>query len=276
MTSKKKTSLAKGIKLDTESRAAGLLWYLLPPSFRRKVSRELSLTEIEKLNQSYTDYRKSSRPSRIRTEQFLRNNMSPRFPAFLFIYGFGLLIITILLLIVHSLLNYNYNINTRIILFTPLFLGIMAPVLMAALPAYRIRMLFRFTIDPAQLPMLFLAFMGTVWMIAFIRISEKPAFYTPLDSFSLGVLFLGAISAPLLEETFFRELLPGMFGRSPYWIGHLLSAILFSAGHLPSGWEMAFYYILSGLFLSMARIFSGRLIYPVMIHSAANGIMVFM
>ncbi|PKL29947.1 MAG: CPBP family intramembrane metalloprotease domain-containing protein, partial [Spirochaetae bacterium HGW-Spirochaetae-10] len=85
-----------------------------------------------------------------------------------------------------------------------------------------------------------------------------------------SILSLGALLAPLLEEIFFRELLPGSVGRSPHFAGHLGSAVLFAVLHLPvDGWQFL-YYLMAAATLSLLRILSGNLLWPIAVHSAAN------
>ncbi len=255
---------------------AGILWKLLPRSLRQNAAIHLSLRELESLNQAWKDHRFRSQKERIETERTLQKSLHPRYPVFLVLYGIALAAAGFLLFLIHFIRFPHFSWDLRMGIFSPLLLGMAAPLLAAVLPAWRLRILFRFRTGMESLIYLLPGFLGTLWIIAFIRMTEPSVILWKPDGFSLFVLFLGAISAPLLEEIFFRELIPGLFGKSPHWLGHIISALLFSAAHIPSGAEMSVYYFLSGLLLSVIRIGTGRLAYPFLLHSIANGIMVFL
>ena len=82
--------------------------------------------------------------------------------------------------------------------------------------------------------------------------------------------------APLLEEIFFREMVPASFGSAPHLAGHLLSAVLFGAAHLPAGETMGLLYFVAALLLSTLRISSDGLLLPFLVHASANGVTLFL
>ena len=158
---------------------------------------------------------------------------------------------------------------TRVSIFVPLLLGCLAPLSLYLVPRLRLGSLLRFSLTTEAAIAVFLCFLGLVWMLYFIG-EGQAAFGRRPGGITFLVLCLGAITAPLLEEAFFRELIPSMFGRPPHIAGHGAAAVLFALAHVPSTSGMFGEYVVAGLFLATARIYSGGIVYPFLIHAAAN------
>lgn len=245
---------------------SALLWRLLPAKFRRETARYLRLQEIQALNQAFDSYKNKNQKDRRRVEEALRLDISRErrgLPA----------IITLILLGLGILLWFIYPAklpeHTRLALFAPLLLGALSPIALYFLPPHRLRSLFRLPTTPES----FLIFVGVtlalIWLVSLIGMEEFTGVIHQ-DHLTLAILLLGAGLAPLLEEILFRELLPGLAGKSPHFVGHCASVLLFALAHFPSGGTMLFYYILSGGFLSVLRIQTGGLLLPLAAHSIAN------
>lgn len=245
------------------------MWRLLPKAFRARVSRQLELRELEALNDSFVTYRKGDRAHRQRVElAVLRATRSVHSSIPVLVSAVGGLL-AVLLLAYHIVSIPNMGAATRLTVFVPLLLGVLSPLSLHLLGAVRSRELFRWQLSAESAAVVFACFMGLLWTLYFIGESGIGMGRRP-TGLTLLALTLGAISAPLLEEVFFRELIPTMFGRHPHYLGHLVGSVLFALAHVPSDFVMLLEYVLAGLFLSVARSQSGGLLYPFMIHSAAN------
>ena len=249
---------------------AGLLWFLFPKAGRRKIAPELNEDELTALNRHFSSYKRRARAERLQVEKQLQKDIasaSPLLPATLF----GVFLTTFLLLFVgHFFRSPGMGLVTRIYLFLPFLMGVFSPLTLYFLSGLRRRILFQTEISFQTATFTLFAFLGLLWLLFFIGAEEGIFGGRPGDGFALFILCAGAATAPLMEEIFFRELIPDMFGRPPHYAGHLISAALFAVAHVPSGADMFFLYTLSGLFLSVVRLESGGLLYPLMVHIAAN------
>ncbi|MBL8021979.1 MAG: CPBP family intramembrane metalloprotease [Leptospirales bacterium] len=245
---------------------SALLWRLLPAKVRREIARYLRLQELQDLNTAFDSYKKKNQTDRRRIEEALRRDISRErrgLPALL----------SILLLVSGTVLWVIYPTrlpeHTRLVLFAPLLLGALSPLALYFLPPHRIRALFHLPDRPES----FLVFVGAtlalIWLVSLIGMEDFSGVIHQ-DRLTLFILVLGAGLAPLLEEVLFRELLPGLAGKSPHFIGHCASVLLFALAHFPSSGTMLAYYILSGGFLSLLRIQTGGLLLPLAAHSIAN------
>jgi membrane protease YdiL (CAAX protease family) len=252
---------------------AGLLFHLLDRKARKSSLERLSPDERRKLLEGYRSYQKRSRAERASVEMsVLRSLRRPAWPLNLFV---GALILFAALLAAHFSLFPDFSNRARINLFTPLLIGAFGPLFAHTLPGYRLRLLFRLPADPTEWIAGFVTLIALLWTLAYIRIEgvSSPLRAAPL---TMSIFLIGAITAPLLEEIFFREMIPASFGSAPHLAGHLLSAVLFGIAHLPAGETMGLFYFVAALLLSTLRISSGGLLLPVLVHAIANGVTLFL
>ncbi len=254
--------------LPVKRERAGLLWRLLPQSFRARTSAHLDREELEALNKAFRSYRARA-PERRRMVELsllaaLRATGSlPQIAAgFLGVAG-------LLLFLLHLLSIPAMDPLTRLTLFIPVLLGAMAPISLLLLPGYRLRALFGAALSPEAAITVGLAFLGLLWTLYFVAM-DHASFGRRPAGVSLFVLCWGALTAPLVEEVLFREVVPIQVGSEPYLAGHLVGAGLFSLAHVPADWGQFGLYAVAGLFLSAVRIHTGGLLYPVIIHCAVN------
>lgn len=177
------------------------------------------------------------------------------------------------LFLIHTVFYPKIPISIRFGIFNALALGSLSPLGLYLLPAWKLRSVF--VLRPAWefFAGSFAVYLCLIWLLTGInQMMPTSGFRFRFDAFSSLLLLLGALSAPLLEEVLFRELLPSLFGKEPYFVGHLMGSILFAASHLPSSLEMFFYYVLAGGLLAVLRIQSGGLAYGLATHALANGV----
>lgn len=245
---------------------AGLLWKLLPKLARLSVSKYLGLEDMQTLNQSYMEYRELSVRERRALEIALLRATS-RNQNVLPLLFFGILsVLSLGLFLIFQAFSHTKSDIAGV--FAPLFLATLGPLALYMIPKYKLSNLFGFP-NMGSLVFAFFASLGLLWTLLFIN-SNDPAIGQRPDRITLLILAFGASLAPILEEICFREIIPSWFGREPHYIGHLISAILFSVSHLPRD-PMGFgLYAIAGAFLSGVRLQSGGLILPIVVHGLAN------
>lgn len=244
---------------------AGLLWLLLGAE-RRTIATRLSSDELLELAEGGRAYKAASSRDKAKAlhtvRRVLANEREHSWPAAL---SAGLFVLAAALFVAHAVLRPEQPFLYLLSLFGPLLIGCISPLMLYLLPAYRRVGLF----SPSGFLYAPPAFVALLWLLFLINTSSDIPI-ARLPFFELSILSLGALLAPLLEEIFFRELLPGSVGRSPHFAGHLGSAVLFAVLHLPvDGWQFL-YYLMAAATLSLLRILSGNLLWPIAVHSAAN------
>ncbi len=256
---------------DLKAEQAGLLWYLLPGSYRRKVAKLLSLKELDELNRGYQAYKKLPPARRALVEEEVGRDTRFGFTALPLTFFFILGVVFIVFFVSHLTTIPNMDIQTRFYVFTPLLLGVFAPLTLYLMPRWRIRALFRFEISSEAMITTFVGLLLLVWLLFFIN-DATPSGYRGggPKGITLLIICLGAGIAPLLEEVLFREFIPAMFDRPPHYIGHAVAAVLFSVAHVPNTFLIFFLYTLTGLVFAVVRVRTGGLLYPLIIHSLAN------
>jgi len=261
-------------KRELRGIGAGLLFHLLPSSARKKIGSHLVKAERERLDAGFDRYRALSRPARVGMERWLLGQFRrPVWPVYLF--GIGL-VAFVAVFSIHTAMFPQLLFFRRAELFSPLMSGLFSFLFLLLLAPHRLRILFRLPLRFEEWGLTLLVFIGLIWIIASIRL-EETLFTLRIDRFSTVILFTGVVTAPLLEEIFFREMLPSVFGPPDSLIpGHLISALLFGLAHLPTGGTMALLYGMAALLLSTLRINTGRLSFPYLAHAAANGVTLFL
>ncbi|MCE9597010.1 MAG: CPBP family intramembrane metalloprotease [Spirochaetia bacterium] len=245
---------------------SALLWRLLPGKFRREIARYLRLADLQELNAAFDSYKKKSQSDRRLIEEALSREISRErraLPALL----------SILACMIGVLLWFIYPDrlpeHTRLALFAPMLLGGLAPLALYFVPPHRLRALFRLPDQGESFVVFVCVTLALIWLISLIGMEDFIGVIHQ-DRLTLLILLLGAGLAPLLEEILFRELLPGLVGRSPYFAGHAASVLVFALAHFPSSGSMLCYYVLAGGFLSVLRIQTGGLLLPLAAHAIAN------
>jgi membrane protease YdiL (CAAX protease family) len=247
---------------------AGLYWAILGKTARRSVAEKLSSAELQQLNAGLNAYRQMKPAARkelqIELLRFSRSQHGALWSAislccllaWLAIFGY------------HST-QYELPALLRLDLFMPLLLAALSPLSIYFIPVYRLKSIFSLRITAINLAITGSCALALVWTLAFIGMEEKaPAM--PLRGWHFMIVFAGAIFAPLLEEVFFRELLPGLVGSDPHFAGHFLAAVLFALAHFPSSTLMFLLYFMAAAFLSLIRLGTGSLGATVAAHSLAN------
>lgn len=255
------------MKLKNNRARAALLFRLLPAETRNGILPHLDSEEKTALNRGFAEYKKKNKSERMQIEYSLLHSIRP-LQAPLWFFSVFMILFTVLLLI-HSALKPGISFSNRADLFSPLFLGAFAPLSAYFIPAFRFRYLFRMEFSFEKFTLVFVTFFILIWLIIYIRLEEKD-FAVHKDALTFLILGLAALSAPFLEEIFFREMLPSLFGRPPYYAGHFISALLFGAAHFPLSPYMAVLYFLSALFLSALRLNTDSLLMPWIAHACAN------
>ena len=247
---------------------AGLLWLLLKGQ-RSRVASYLSNDEISSLNKGASSFLAASKSVQLQATRSLQKALMPagRGPLWVLTavlltltgFGFGLYIA------IHS----HRSFLDAIVLFGPLFIGCASPASFELIARYRLPVLFSW--QSFQVGFLYAVpgFVSLVWLLFLIN-TETQLPYSRLPVFEMSVLVAGAMLAPVLEEVVFRELIPTAVGVSPHFLGHLCAALLFTVLHLPASVDQFVYYFLAASTLSLLRILSGGLIWPIVVHSLAN------
>ena len=275
----KETSAANASKPITESnRLAGLFWRLIKREQRQTIANKLTGQELNRLNQAFDDWRKGSAQLRRQTSLTLHALLKadhPGWPAMLALGGFA---ICVLSFIVHSQLVPGMDAGLQIQLFGTLLMGVLAPLMFYFLSRPRRRLLMRPAFRLDWIALSFLVYLAGLWLMFHINVLDGNTRRLVGNPFSLVILFIAVATAPLLEELIFRELLPSLIGRDPYFIGQAISALVFAALHMtgtggltPENRALMFllYFIVSGLFAAL-RITTGSLLYGFIVHACIN------
>ncbi|MEQ8350335.1 MAG: type II CAAX endopeptidase family protein [Leptospiraceae bacterium] len=247
---------------------AALFWRMTQhlPALRRLLSSE----EKESLNDHYQEYKKEDSRMRKdvtgRLQQFL-DQKRPVYPA---LAGIGGMILWMILLIYHGL-EYPEKKLLRFYIFQPLLLAALAPFSIYLLSNLERKLYFRLDLRPSSLLHSILAFTALTMLLASINQDGLPR-GPSMDGFHLTLWICGIAVAPLFEEIAFRQWLPSRFGQDPHWLGHAISATVFTAAHIPTTLdpELALYYWLSGITLSALRIQTDSLLWTFLVHAVAN------
>lgn len=251
--------------------SAALLWRIV----RHLPELRNLLTDKERriLDESYEEYSKTSAEHKKLTSRVLKAILSSRRPHHAAFAGITAMVAWMALLIYHGQ-SFPQQELLRFYIFQPLLLAALAPFSIYFLDNLERKLYFRLDARPSSLFHAILAYTALTMLLASIN-ADLP--YTGrMDDFHLSLLVLGVAGAPLFEEIAFRQWLPSRMGRDPHWAGHALSALIFTALHIPTTLdpELALYYYLCGATLSLLRIQTDSLLWPYLAHAAANVSMV--
>jgi membrane protease YdiL (CAAX protease family) len=270
----KRASLIRGSGNRINKMAAGLSWILLEKSFRRKVALFLGTGDLEALNKEFRNYKNSSGSEKHLVNRKLLKDLRVSHGGLPFQLVLISAVIVGAVFMLHRLVAPSFPDYLRLRLFTPMILGALSFLTFYMVPPYRLYPLFRPSLERAEIIALPVTFIGLLWTLTYIQFETDPSRVYHPRGMELLILLAGAVWAPLLEEILFREVIPSMFGGADQLIGHVPSMILFSLAHLPSTWDEALLYFIAGTFLSMLRYLTGGLFYPLLVHAAANAVMV--
>jgi membrane protease YdiL (CAAX protease family) len=248
---------------------AGLLWLLIGRE-RRTVAHQLLTDELLELAEAAKAYNEAPSGEKAKAGQAVRKVLKTEHePVWPLILSTLLSLITASLFLVFTVTRPEQPFSYLLALFGPLLIGCFSPLMLYLIPSYRRAVIFLPSDFLSDLLYAAPAFVALLWLLFFINTaSDIPIARIPL--LELSILSVGALLAPLFEEIFFREILPGSIGRPPHFAGHLISAFLFTVLHLPaSGWQFV-YYLMAASALSLLRILTGRLFWPTAVHSLAN------
>ena len=126
--------------------------------------------------------------------------------------------------------------------------------------------------------LLFMAWIGAEWAISdFYPIDGDPGYVEQMVQRSLPELLLSmVVLGPLGEELLFRgSLFSALLRRWGIWAAALVSGILWSVMHTEYEWWVVASFAASGVILAIIRWKSGSLYPPLVLHAAANLLVVF-
>lgn len=254
---------------------AALLWALLRGETKERVARELDRGERARLDRELQKYGEAPRSERLLAEEALRELLAVKQPRWPIAAAAALALIFGLSFTLHLALVPAAPMQIRLQVFQPLFLSIFAPLSLYLLTPLRRRMLFHWRFGLMQLGTALVVFLTLLWSLAFIHEEQMRigGLAPRLDSIALIFLGMGAVLAPLLEEVVFRELFPSLFGKDPYVIGQLASALAFASAHLLFSARTAESFawnLVAALALALLRIESEGLVLPYAAHAMAN------
>ncbi|GIX42000.1 MAG: hypothetical protein KatS3mg129_1733 [Leptospiraceae bacterium] len=254
--------------MDTNKKKAALLWVLIPIKYRQYIARYLTGEEIEELKNTYYKYQKLDDKTKYKIQKQLYFVFS--FPYKIIYISLFILILWFISLFLYYITKISFSPLFVFSLFWPLAMGIMGNAILLTFSSYELYFLFRFSYRLSYNIIAILIFYILIYLLYSINELQKIQIniYYPIEKI---ILLSGIILAPVLEECIFRHYIPTMFGQKYFYniIGHIISNIIFSILHLPS-WEQGILYFLCGMFLSVLKIWTQRLIYPILVHSFAN------
>ncbi len=254
--------------------AAALLWHMITPALRIKVSRFLTLHELTILTDFFQNYRRSEKSHRLSVERYLGKSISRDHSRMLNLYTVIGFLLALLFYLLHKTWEPKIGDALRLQLLAPALLGAFSLLVVRILPRYQIPALFSLKLSMNNALILLPGFIGLLWVMAYLKLQVNPALLFRPRGLSLVILSYGAATAPLMEEVIFRQIIPYMIWspRRPdtLLLAHSISATLFALAHLPDTLTLFVLYIFAGLFLSGIRMISGGLSYPLISHILAN------
>lgn len=257
-------------ELSSGKTMAGLFWLILSRDARGKVAGHLSVSELESLGNCRDQVLQLDRPRRDTMAHTLGRLFESRRDSWQAILFWGNGLVGAILLAFHGSLSPFTPSLQRWLIYGPVLTGMLSPLAFYLLGPIQSRLLFRQGLSVSSIPFYLFSLLSLVWILVFIRMDSSPINYR-LSFLDLLLILYGAITVPLLEEVFFREILPWTFWKKGEHVpGHLIAAALFSLGHLPDGGVMAFEYFVAGLVLATLRMESGGILIPFIIHGSAN------
>ena len=254
--------------MSSNKKIAALLWFIIPPKYRINIEKYLSKQEINELKNTFNEYKKLKPEEKLKIQKMLYKVFSYSFKFLYFILI--LFILSFVGFLVYYILNFSFSPFFIFSLFWPYAMGILGILMLFTLHPYELYFLFRISKNVFHYLISIVMFYLLVYLLFKINQIEKPLFnvYYNIEKW---ILTIGIFSAPILEESVFRYLIPNLFGRDFFRqiVGHFVSNLIFSVLHLPN-FEQGTLYFLCGMALSLLRILTDRLIFCVIVHSLAN------
>lgn len=247
--------------------SAGLLWALLGAEGRRRVAGSLSVDDLTDLNRAAGEFRQAPVEARRRAIVNAREILRPEQGRLPVLFSGILLVLTALVFVYYRWIHPERSWYSLLPLFGPVVVSVFSPVSLMLLPSVKRTRLFRPTLGHSRLLYAVPAYVALLWLLYWIN-GDTASYGLPL--FDLCLLGSAALLAPLFEEVVFREVIPAAAGRSPHAAGHLISILIFAILHLPPDGEVFLYYVLAASVLSLLRILTDGLFWPVIVHSLGN------
>lgn len=246
---------------------AGLLWSLLGPQGRRVVGRSLSVQELSSLNLAGASFRQADRKSRhaiARSVNAMLRDEGVRYS--------GRAVLMLLSAATAAIAYYWYShpkwpFPAILSFASPLLVAAISPVALRLLSRSRREATFQVRFSPVLALYILPSFVSLLWLLFWVNEDAVPARLAGLE---LGALLVAGALGPLLEEIVFREVIPSAPGPSLLPVGHAVSALLFALMHAPSSGSQFLYYLMAATTLSLLRVLSGGLFWPIAVHALAN------
>ncbi len=258
--------------MNSNKKKAGLLWGILPLSIKKNLIPYFTIEEIIELNQQLKHYKELS----ITEKQYISRELYYIFSNKNYILNLALFIFLIIFLFLFILYIVTYPEVNPIFLFSlfwPFGLGIFSFLLLLTLRNYQLFLLFRFSKNFQDYILSLVIYYIILYLLYSINKIDKFSTYTNiLYLMEKIILCFGITLAPITEEFIFRYQIPEFFKKSiwNHYIGHLISNLIFAFLHIPSSSEQFFLYFLSGMFLSVLRLITDKLLFCIVVHSLSN------
>jgi membrane protease YdiL (CAAX protease family) len=254
--------------MNTNKKKAGLLWAIIPIKYRKNIANFFTSEEIEALKQSFDEYKKLDGKTKLKIQKQIYRIF--HFPYKILYLILFLFIILFIILFFYYISKFNFTPLFLFSLFWPYAMGIIGLIILLTFSPYELYFLFRFSYKIYHNFLSLFVLYIIIYLLYTINELEKIKInlYYPIEKW---ILFLGIISAPILEECIFRYYIPNMIGKSYFRqiVGHLISNVVFAILHLPN-WEQGILYFLCGMFLSLLVITTQRLFYALIVHIISN------
>lgn len=246
---------------------AGLLWGLLGQGGRRAVARSLSLHELSNLNEATAAFRQSSQGAKDATARAVKNLLRERPLPWVGWWVAILLVAAAAAVISFWREHPRWPVTTILSFAGPLLVAAWSPLSLRLLSPTKREALFQVRFTPGLALTIVPSFVALLWLLFWVNDAAVPA---RLAGIELVALLVAASLGPLLEEVVFREIIPAAPGPNLAPVGHAVSALLFALMHVPSSGSQFLYYLLAAATLSLLRMLSGGLFWPIVVHALAN------
>lgn len=257
--------------MNSNKKKAVLLWSLLPVKQKIAVQKFLTLEEVQFLREALKNYQKLEKQERFKIEKQLYYIFT--FPLERIVYFiFFTFVLLFLLLFFYYLFRHTHVSSLYLFtLFWPLALGTFSFLLLLTFSSFEFYVLFSFSKN--KFHYLFTLLIYYILLYLLYKINQMEYNFVPdLQGEEYFIMLLGITIAPLTEEIIFRHYTPNVFSKSLFYniTGHVISNIIFSILHIPAYLEQGILYFMCGMFLSMLKLYTDKLIFPVLAHSMSN------
>ncbi len=258
--------------MNSNKKKAGLFWGILPLSIKKNIIPYLALEEVKELNQQLKHYKELSITEKQSISRELYNIFSNKNHILNLIF-FMFLIIFLAFFIFYIVTYPKVNPFFLFSLFWPFGLGIFSFLLLLTLKNYQLFLLFRFSKNIRDYILsLFIYYILLYLLYSINKIDKFSTHSNILYPIEKIILCFGVVLAPITEEFVFRYQIPEIFKKNiwNHYLGHLISNLIFAFLHIPISAEQFFLYFLCGMFLSVLRLITDKLLFCIFVHSFAN------